>query len=88
MDLSVSNFFTYTPDSDDTITLSNPAIGQSGVIFLDNSGGHNLSVAASILINADVLTALDTAGKYMLSYYCTATSGDNTILMSATGALT
>ena len=85
--LTVGNFWTFTPDGDDTITLTNPAIGQSGIIYLDNSGGHNLSAHASILINADVLSALDTAGKYMLSYYCTATSGDNTILMSGTGAL-
>ena len=87
-DLTVGNFWTFTPDGDDTITLTNPAIGQSGIIYLDNSGGHNLSAHASILINADVLSALDTAGKYMLSYYCTATSGDDTILVSATGALT
>ena len=88
MDLRISNYWTVTPDSDDTIELSNPAIGQAGIIFLDNSAGRNLSAHASILINADVLSALDTAGKYMLSYYCTATSGDDTILVSATGALT
>ena len=86
-DLTVSNFWTFTPDGDDTITLTNPAVGQSGIIYLDNSGGHDLSAHASIAINADVLSALDTAGKYMLSYYCTATSGNDTILMSATGAL-
>ena len=88
LDLRISNYWTITPDSDDTITLENPAVGQAGIIFLDNSAGRNLSAHASIAINADVLSALDTAGKYMLSYYCTATSGDNTILMSATGALT
>ena len=87
-DLTVSNFWTFTPDGNDTITLTNPAIGQSGVIYLDNSGGHTLSAHASLAINADVLSALTTAGKYMLSYYCTATSGNDTILMSATGALT
>ena len=86
-DLTVSNFWTFTPDGDDTITLTNPAVGQSGIIYLDNSGGHDLSAHASIAINADVLSALDTAGKYMLSYYCTATSGNDTILVSATGAL-
>ena len=85
--LTVSNFWTFTPDGDDTITLTNPAVGQSGIIYLDNSGGHDLSAHASIAINADVLSALDTAGKYMLSYYCTATSGNDTILVSATGAL-
>ena len=86
-DLRIGNFWTFTPDGDDTITLSNPAVGQSGIIYLDNSGGHDLSAHASIAINADVLSALDTAGKYMLSYYCTATSGNDTILVSATGAL-
>ena len=85
--LTVGNFWTFTPDGDDTITLTNPAVGQSGIIYLDNSGGHDLSAHASIAINADVLSALDTAGKYMLSYYCTATSGNDTILMSGTGAL-
>ena len=87
-DLTVSNFWTFTPDGNDTITLTNPAIGQSGVIYLDNSGGHTLSAHASLAINADVLSALTTAGKYMVSYYCTATSGNDTILVSATGALT
>jgi hypothetical protein len=87
-DLTVSNFWTFTPDGNDTITLTNPAIGQSGVIYLDNSGGHTLSAHASLAINADVLSALTTAGKYMISYYCTATSGNDTILVSATGALT
>jgi len=87
-DLTVSNFWTFTPDGNDTITLTNPAIGQSGVIYLDNSGGHTLSAHASLAVNADVLTALTTAGKYMVSYYCTATSGNDTILVSATGALT
>ena len=87
-DLTVSNFWTFTPDGNDTITLTNPAIGQSGVIYLDNSGGHTLSAHASLAINADVLSALTTAGKYMISYYCTAESGNDTILVSATGALT
>ena len=86
-DLTVGNFWTFTPDGDDTITLTNPAVGQSGIIYLDNSGGHDLSADGAIAINADVLSALDTAGKYMLSYYCTATSGNDTILMSGTGAL-
>ena len=87
-DLSVSNFFKCTPTGDFTLTLTNPAEGQSGTIMLVNSGGHTVSAHASIAINADILTALTTAGTYMLSYYCSASSGDNTILVGATGALT
>ena len=87
-DLSVSNFFKCTPSGDFTLTFTNPAEGQSGTVMLINSGGHTVSAHASVAINADILTALTTAGTYMLTYYCSASSGDNTILVGATGALT
>ena len=87
-DLSVSNFFKCTPTGNFTLTLSNPAEGQSGTIMLVNSGGHTVSAHASVAINADILTAISSAGTYMLSYYCSASSGNNTILVGATGALT
>ena len=87
-DLSVSNFFKCTPSGDITLTFSNPAEGQSGTVMLINTGGHTISAHASVAINADILTALTTAGTYMLTYYCSASSGDNTILVGATGALT
>ena len=87
-DLSVSNFFKCTPSGNITLTFSNPAEGQSGTVMLVNTGGHTISAHASVAINADILTALSTAGTYMLNYYCSASSGDNTILVGATGALT
>ena len=87
-DLSVSNFFKCTPSGDITLTFTNPAEGQSGTVMLINTGGHTVSAHASVAINADILTALTTAGTYMLNYYCSASSGDNTILVGATGALT
>jgi plastocyanin len=87
-DLSVSNFFKCTPSGNITLTFSNPAEGQSGTVMLINTGGHTISAHASVAINADILTALTTAGTYMLNYYCSASSGDNTILVGATGALT
>ena len=87
-DLSVSNFFKCTPSGNTTLTFSNPAEGQSGTVMLINSGGHTISAHASVAINADILTALTTAGTYMLTYYCSASSGNNTILVGATGALT
>ena len=87
-DLSVSNFFKCTPSGDFTLTFTNPAEGQSGTVMLINSGGHTVSAHASVAINADILTALSTAGTYMLNYYCSASSGNNTILVGATGALT
>jgi len=97
MDLEVSNHFNYTPGADDEIELDNFKGGQTGTIFLNNAGGHTISVDSTIAINADVLSALGTAGKYMLSYYCTVDQANATlsnsanndlILMSATGVLT
>ena len=87
-DLSTANFFKCTPSGDITLTFSNPAEGQSGTVMLVNTGGHTISAHASVAINADILTALTTAGTYMLNYYCSAASGNNTILVGATGALT
>ncbi len=97
MDLAVSNHFNYTPSGDDEIELDNFLAGQSGTIFLDNSGGHTLTVDSTILISADQLTAIATAGKYMLSYFCTADQANATlsnsanndlIIISCSGALT
>ena len=87
-DLATANFFKCTPSGNFTLTLSNPAEGQSGTIMLINTGGHTVSAHASVAINADILTAISSAGTYMLSYYCSAASGNDTILVGATGALT
>ena len=87
-DLSVSNNFICTPSGDFTLTFSNPTAGQSGNVSLINSGGHTVSAHASVAINATILTALATAGTYHLAYYCSAASGNNTILVSASSALT
>ena len=87
-DLAVGNDFQCTPSGDFTLTFTNPAAGQSGNVFLINSGGHTVSAHASVAINATALTALATAGTYHLAYYCSAASGNNTIAVSASGALT
>ena len=88
LDLAVSNNFKVTTGGDLTLTLTNPAIGQSGNILFINGSNHTISAHASILINADVLTAISATGSYHLTYYATATSGNNTILVSASAILT
>jgi hypothetical protein len=87
-DISVSNNFICTPADNFTLTFSNPVAGQSGNVSLINSGGHTVAAHASVAINADILTALATAGTYHLAYYCSAASGNNTILVSASSVLT
>ena len=89
-DLADGNNFKATPTSTvSALTFSNPTTGQSGNVLFDNSAGVTVSAAhASVAINADVLTALSTAGVYFLTYYCTASTGNNTILVGATAVLT
>ena len=70
-DLNVTNNFSCTPTGGGTLTFTNHAssTGQSGFIWLDNSGGHAIAAAATTKINAADLTAISTAGVYTLSYF-------------------
>ena len=86
--LAVSNNWKCTTAADLTLTLTSPAIGQSGNILFINDANRTISAHASLLINADVLSAISATGSYHLTYYATATSGNNTILVSASAILT
>jgi hypothetical protein len=68
-DLNVTNNFSCTPSGAGTLTFTNHTAGQSGFVWLDNSGGHAISAAATTKINAADLTAISTAGVYTLSYF-------------------
>jgi hypothetical protein len=84
-DMQASNNFSCTPSGTGTLTFTNITSGQSGNIYLDNSGGHVISAAATTFISAADLTKISTAGKYFVSYY----SADGTnVLVSASSAVT
>ena len=68
-DLDVTNNFSCTPSGAGTLTFTNHTDGQSGFVWLDNSGGHAISAAATTKINAADLTAISVAGVYTLSYF-------------------
>lgn len=87
-DLATSNHFECVPAGNLSLTFTNQVVGQSGNIFFDNSGGHDISAAAEVGINAAALTALDTAGVYSLAYFVKAASGNASVLVSVSGALT
>ena len=87
-DLAVGNDYTCTTAGNTEITISNAAAGQSGNIKFVNASNHTITANALVAINADVLTTLSTSGTYHLAYYVTAASGDNSILVSASAALT
>ena len=87
-DLAVGNDFKCTTAGGLTLTFTNAAAGQSGNIMFINGGNHTIAAHASVAINADVLTAISATGTYYLAYYCSAASGNNTILVSASAILT
>ena len=87
-DLAVGNDFTCTTSGNTEITFSNAAAGQSGNIKFVNASNHTITANALVAINADTLSALSASGTYHLAYYVTAASGNNSILVSASAALT
>ena len=87
-DLAVGNDFKCTTAGNLTLTFTNATAGQSGNIMFINGSDHTISAHADVAINADVLTTISASGTYHLAYYCSASSGSNTILVSASAALT
>ena len=87
-DLSVCNDFTCTTTTATEITFTNAAAGQSGNIKFVNGGNHAITADTMVAINANVLSTLSATGTYHLAYYVTAASGNDTILVSASAALT
>jgi hypothetical protein len=83
-DMDASNNFKCTPTANGTFTFTNITEGQSGNIWLDNSGGYAISAASAVYISASDLTAISTAGVYFLSYYSDGTN----VVVSVSSALT
>jgi len=86
--LAEGNDFSCTTTGNTEITFTNAKAGQSGNIKFVNGGSHTITANALVAINADALSTLTTTGTYHLAYFCTADSGDNTILVSVSGILT
>jgi len=87
-DLATGNDFITTSNTNSAITFTNAAAGQSGNIKLVNGGNHTITAHADVAINADVLTTVSASGTYHLAYFCSAASGNDTILVSASAILT
>ena len=75
-DITTGNNFLCTPSGNiDPFEFSNPSSGsgQSGFIWLDNSGGHTISLGSNTKADANLATTVTAAGKYLLSYFCDGT---------------
>lgn len=68
-DMAVGNNFSCTPTGAGTLTFTNITSGQSGYVFLNNSGGYAISKASSVKAGASFLTTISAAGAYMISYF-------------------
>ena len=86
--LAEGNDFSCTTTGNTEITFTNAKAGQSGNIKFVNGGSHTITANALVAINADALSTLATTGTYHLAYFCTADSGNDTILVSVSGILT
>jgi hypothetical protein len=84
-DMAVGNYFTCTPTADINLTFTNETTGQSGMILLSNTTPYIVTVDADVHLSAADLTAINTAGTYLVSYYCP--DGIN-VYVGATPALT
>ena len=84
-DLNASNDFTCTPSGSITLGFTNETAGQSGNILLVNTTPQVISVGADVFMAAGDLTTINTAGTYLMSYYCP--DGTN-VYLSTTPALT
>jgi len=83
-DMTAGNNFKCTPTGNGTLTFTNITSGQSGNIWFDNSGGHTISAASTVLISASDLTTISAAGVYFMSYYSDGTN----VAVSATPGVT
>ena len=83
-DMSVTNNFKCTVAGTGALTFTNITSGQSGNIWLDNSGGHVISAAATTYISAADLTTINTAGVYFMSYFSDGTN----VIVSVTPGVT
>jgi hypothetical protein len=67
--LQASNHFVCTPTANFTLTFTNHTAGQAGTIVLKNTGGYTVSAHADTLVmGADLLTTISTAGTYVLGF--------------------
>jgi len=73
-DMNVTNNFKCTVAANGTLTFTNITSGQSGNIWLDNTGGYTISAASSVYIASADLTTINTAGVYFMSYYSDGTN--------------
>jgi hypothetical protein len=71
-DMNAANDFLCTPTGPITIDFTNRAVGQRGMIYLENAGAHAITFGAAIFKPATAAADLSIAGQYLISYWVVA----------------
>lgn len=82
-DMDAGQNFTCTPADALTLRFTNEANGQSGVIVLDNTGGHIVTLGSECEADSAFAAEVSNAGKYPIGYICY--DGTNVILTRGLG---
>lgn len=82
IDLTTNNNFTLTPAGDIEIAIVGPVLGQSGFLYVDNTGAHTITFAANLFYPGGEAPIL-AAGLHLLGYY----SPDGVIIIITSAVL-
>ena len=88
INLALGNNFLITTTGDVVLTFTNQIAGQSGTLKFVNDSNRAVTAHANVAISEADLSTISATGTYMVSYFVTAASANNTILVSASAILT
>jgi len=88
INLALGNNFLITTTGDVVLTFTNQIAGQSGTMKFVNDSNRAVTAHTNVAISEADLATISATGTYMVSYFVTASSAANTILVSASAILT
>jgi len=88
INLALGNNFLITTTGAVVLTFTNQIAGQSGTLKFVNDSNRTVTAHANVAISEDDLSTISETGTYMVSYFVTAASANNTILVSSSAILT
>jgi len=88
INLALGNNFLITTTGDVVLTFTNQIAGQSGTLKFVNDSNRTVTAHTNVAISEADLSTISATGTYMVSYFVTAASAANTILVSSSAILT
>ena len=88
INLALGNNFLITTTGNVVLTFTNQIAGQSGTLKFVNDSNRAVTAHTNVAISEADLSTISATGTYMVSYFVTAASAANTILVSSSAILT